>query len=141
MEFPSWLRGQPTRLASMRTQAQSLALLSELRIWYCCELWCRLQKQLGSCVVVAVVQANNYSSDSTIAWKTPCASGMALKSKKMKSKKIKSILNIESCRKTSLTFQDGKKSVPLMMALAHLIISQYITKEDEDIEYSLIYQK
>ena len=26
----------------MRIQVQSLALLSELRIWGCCELWCRL---------------------------------------------------------------------------------------------------
>ena len=27
----------------MRAQAQSLALLSGLRIWLCCELWCRLE--------------------------------------------------------------------------------------------------
>ena len=26
-----------------------------LRIWPCCELWCRLQTRLGSCVAVAVV--------------------------------------------------------------------------------------
>ena len=32
-----------------------LAVPSGLRIQHCCELWCRLQAQLGSCVAVAVV--------------------------------------------------------------------------------------
>ena len=41
-------------LASMRTQVQSLAFLSGLRIWYWCELWCRTQTWLGSWVAVAV---------------------------------------------------------------------------------------
>ena len=39
----------------MRFQVRSLkpqASLSELRICRCCELWCRLQTQLGSCVAV-----------------------------------------------------------------------------------------
>ena len=39
----------------MRMQVQSLASLSELRIWHCHELWCRSQMQLGSSVAVAVV--------------------------------------------------------------------------------------
>ena len=42
-----------TRIHEM--QVQSLALLSGLRIQHCCELWCRLKMQLGSCVAVAVV--------------------------------------------------------------------------------------
>ena len=37
----------------MRTQVQSLALFSGLRIWHCCELCCRWQTQLGSHVAVA----------------------------------------------------------------------------------------
>ena len=37
----------------MRTQVQSLASLSGLRIRRCCELWCRSQTQLGSRVAVA----------------------------------------------------------------------------------------
>ena len=41
-------------IVSMRMLVQSLALLSELRIWHCRELWLRLQMQLGSCVAVAV---------------------------------------------------------------------------------------
>ena len=36
-----------------------------IRIWHCCELWCRLQTQFGSHVAVAVVQADSYSSDLT----------------------------------------------------------------------------
>ena len=46
------------RLGTLRLRVRSLALLSELsglRIWCCCELWCRLQMRLGSCVAVAVV--------------------------------------------------------------------------------------
>ena len=34
----------------MRVWVRSLALLSGLRILLCCELWCRLQMQLGSCI-------------------------------------------------------------------------------------------
>ena len=52
-------------LRSMRTQVQSLALLSELRIWHCCELWCRSQTRLRSGIAVTAVQASSYSSDST----------------------------------------------------------------------------
>ena len=37
-----------------RMRTQSLALLSELRIQHCGELWCRSQTRLGSCVAVAV---------------------------------------------------------------------------------------
>ena len=32
----------------MRLWIRSLALLSGLRIWRCCQLWCRWQMQLGS---------------------------------------------------------------------------------------------
>ena len=51
-------------LGSMRTRAQSLALLSGLRMWHCRELWCRLQTWMGSDFAVAVAQAGSYSSDS-----------------------------------------------------------------------------
>ena len=50
----------------MRTQVQSQASLSGLRIQRCCELWCMSQTCLGSrvAVAVAVVWASSYSSDS-----------------------------------------------------------------------------
>ena len=50
-----WLSGLQTRLVSMRMQVRSLASLSGLRIWHCCEQWCRLQTWLRSWVAVAVV--------------------------------------------------------------------------------------
>ena len=46
-------------------QVQSLASLSGLRIWRCCELCCKLQTWLGSRIAVAVVWAGTYRSDST----------------------------------------------------------------------------
>ena len=41
-------------VGTMRLWAWSLASLSGLRIQRCCELWCRLQMQLGSGIAVAV---------------------------------------------------------------------------------------
>ena len=46
---------EKNRLGTMRLLVRSLALLSGLRIRHCCELWCRLQMQLGYRVAVAVV--------------------------------------------------------------------------------------
>ena len=45
-----------TRQVFRRMQVRSLASLSGLRIWCCCDLWHRLQLQLQSRVAVAVVQ-------------------------------------------------------------------------------------
>ena len=45
-ELPLWVSRLRAQLVSMRTRVRSLALLSELRNWHCCELWCRLQTQL-----------------------------------------------------------------------------------------------
>ena len=49
-----WLSGVGTRLVSMSMQVPFLASISGLRIQRCCELWCGLQTQLGSVLVVAV---------------------------------------------------------------------------------------
>ena len=38
-----------------RTHDWILGLAQWLRIWHCCELWCRSQKRLGSGIAVAVV--------------------------------------------------------------------------------------
>ena len=70
------------RRGTMRAQVQSLASLSGLRIWRCCELWCRLQTQLGSHVAVAVVWAGSYSSDSTPGLGTSICFGGGPKKKK-----------------------------------------------------------
>ena len=56
-------------LGTMRLWVWSLALLSGLKIWYCQDLWCRLQTWLRSCVAAAVVWAGSCSSDSkNIGW-------------------------------------------------------------------------
>ena len=51
---PIVAQGKPIWLASMRMQVWALALISRLRIWCCCDLWCKLQRGLRSCVAVAV---------------------------------------------------------------------------------------
>ena len=45
------------RLVTMRLQVWSLASISGLRIWHCCQLWCGLQTWLSSCVAVAYVDS------------------------------------------------------------------------------------
>ena len=58
-----------TNLTSIHEDVCSIPGLAwwpcQLRIWHCCEIWCRLQMQLGSWVAVAVVHASCYSSDLT----------------------------------------------------------------------------
>ena len=43
------------RLGTKRLRVRSLASLSGLRIWHCCELWCRSQRRLGSGITLTVV--------------------------------------------------------------------------------------
>ena len=42
------------QLRTMKSQVRSLASFGGLRIWCCCDLWCRSQTWLVSCVAVAV---------------------------------------------------------------------------------------
>ena len=46
---------QRIQIRTMKLWVRAFALLNGLRIWHCCELWCRLQTRLGSCVAEAVV--------------------------------------------------------------------------------------
>ena len=66
-----WLVNLTTRLASMKTQVQSLASFG-LRIRRCRELWYRLQMRLWlRLAAVAPIQP--------LAWEPPYAVGVALK--------------------------------------------------------------
>ena len=66
---------------------QSLALLSRLRNWHCCELWCRSKMRLGSHVAAALVYAGGYSSVSTSSLGTSIFHGSSpRKGKKTKNK-------------------------------------------------------
>ena len=71
-------------LASMKTQVQSLASLSGLRVQHCCDLWCSLQTWLRSGIAVAVVWVSGYSSDSTSALGTSICWGWPEKDQKKK---------------------------------------------------------
>ena len=61
LELPSWLSGNKPNEYTWGRQVWSLASLSGLRIWHCCELWCSSQTFLGSCIVEAVLQASSCS--------------------------------------------------------------------------------
>ena len=88
------------RLGTMRLRVRSLALLSGLRIQYCCELWCRLQMLLRSVVAVSCGVGHRQGSDLALlwlwcrlaatgpirplAWEPPYAMGAALERKEKK---------------------------------------------------------
>ena len=78
----------------MRTQVRSLALLSGLRIWHCCELWYRSQTQLRSGVAVA----GSYSSDWTPSLGISICHGCSSKKTKDKKKYLKK-LNFKNVKK------------------------------------------
>ena len=80
-----------TRLVSMGMQVQSLASLSGLRIWCCCELLCRSQMQLGSVIAMAVATAGSCSVDLTPSLGTSicCRCGPKKKKKKKERKRKK----------------------------------------------------
>ena len=74
-------------LGTMWFWVQSLALLSELKIWCCHELWCRSQSWLGSGVAVTVAQVNSCSSNQTPSLGTSICHGCGPKKTKDKEKK------------------------------------------------------
>ena len=75
-------------LQSIRTQVQSLALLSGLGIQHCCKLWCRSKKRFRSGVAVAVAQAGSCSSNSSPSQGTSIRRGCGHKKTKRREGKI-----------------------------------------------------
>ena len=71
-------------------RVQSLASLIGLRIWPCCELWCRLQTWLrsGVAVAVAVAEAGSYRSYSTPNLGTSICLRCGRKKKRQKQTKL-----------------------------------------------------
>ena len=77
-----WKQIQP---GAMRLQVRSLALLSELRICHCCELWCRLQTQLDPALLWLWRGPVATAPIRSLAWASPYAVEAALeKAKKTK---------------------------------------------------------
>ena len=68
-------------------QVRCLALLSGLRMWCCCELWCRSQTRLGSAIAVLWCRPAAVALIPSIAWEPPCASETALEKTKSQKKK------------------------------------------------------
>ena len=79
----------------MRMRVQSLALLSGLRIWHCCELRCRSQTLLGSWVAMAVARPAAVVLIQPLAWELPyateCGSKKTKEDRKKKKKKKKEL--------------------------------------------------
>ena len=94
-----------TNLTSIHEDAGSIPGLSGLRIWRCCELWCRLKTQLGSCVAVA----GSYNSDS--APRLGTSTGLRCSPKKTKQ------TNKKWAERGSLMAQWVKDSVLLLLWL------------------------
>ena len=74
------------QLVSMMMQVGSLASLSGLRIWHCCDLWCRLKLWLGSDVAVAVMLAA-VALIGPLAWEPSYTMDAVLKSEKKKNRR------------------------------------------------------
>ena len=79
----------------MRTWVRSMSSLSRLSIWRCCELWCRSQTWLGSCVAVAL--ASSCSSVSPPSLGTSLRH-MCPKKKKKKKSSIRSLTHFRDDR-------------------------------------------
>ena len=74
----------------MRTQVQSLALLSGLRVWRCHKLWCRSKMRLRSYIAVAVCRLAAIALTGPLAWESPYAAGGAALKSKAKNKNFRS---------------------------------------------------
>ena len=93
----------------MRMQVRSLASLKGLRIWHCCELWCRSQTRLRSRVAVAVAQASGYSSHSTPSLGTSIWRGC---SPEKKTKKKEKIVTVDMSYGSKTCFKKRKQEFP-----------------------------
>ena len=75
------------RLVSTRMRVGSLALISELRIWRCRELWCSLQTWLS--LVLLLHRPAAAALIRFLAQELPYAAGVALENKNQPSKQKK----------------------------------------------------
>ena len=74
------------RKRSMRTQVQTLASLSGLRIWHCHELWCRSKMRLGSLVLWLWRGLAAAAPIGPLAWEPPYAASVTLEKTDQKKK-------------------------------------------------------
>ena len=79
--------GVPIMVTTPTSIHEDVASIPGPAQWVCHELWCRLQRQLGSCVAVAVAKASSCSSDSTPSLGTSISWGYGPKRQKAKQNK------------------------------------------------------
>ena len=101
----------------MRMGVRSLASLSGLRIWCCCELQCRSQTGCGSLIAVAVVWANSSSSDSTPSLGTSACPRWVLKSKKKDKRKAIAVQTWQCSERTCVQKTDLVEGATVVEAL------------------------
>ena len=118
----------------MRLWVRSLASLSGLQIWRCCELWYKLQTWLGSCVAVAVAMAVAMATAVApvcpLAWEPPYAVSAALKSKKKK-RTQKSLIHVWLKKKVFIKRQN--KQVIIETLTINCIMSLYLLESQETV--------
>ena len=99
----------------MRTQVQFLALLSELRIWCCRELWWKSLTWLGSDITVAVscFRPAATASIQPLSWEPlPYATGVVLKRPKKKKKSFQRSSLVAQWLRIQCCHCYGMSSVP-----------------------------
>ena len=77
------------QLGTMTLRVQSLASLSGLRIWRCCELWCGRRQGSDPTLLWLWSRPAAVALIQPLAWEPPYAAGAALKRQKDKNKNKK----------------------------------------------------
>ena len=101
-------------------------------IWYCHELWHRLQMQLGSGTTVAVMWASNCSSDLTpsLGNLICCGCGPKKTKKKKKKKKVDGTSAILVLRKYCYLWRNSQWKSTLLKELSQFQFSSKNNRED-----------
>ena len=116
------------QLGTVRWRVRSLALCSGLRIWCCCELWCRSQTQFGSHIAMAVVQAGSYSSNQTPSLGTSiccgCSPEKTQSQKKKRRRRRRRFLHVNGNQRKAgvailisdkIDFKNPQRGVPIVV--------------------------
>ena len=72
------------RLGTMGLRVRSLASLSGLSIWHCCELWCRSRCSLDLALLWLCCRPAATAPIKPLAWEPPYAADATLKRQKTK---------------------------------------------------------
>ena len=119
-----------TQLASMRTQVQSLALLSGLRIRRCCEPCWRSQAQLRSHVAVTMVYTASCSSNSTPSLGTSVCFGFGPQKQKKQKRRRKRLRTLILALSSSYSFSPRRKEIGQFFCSRHTVTLIFFHPEE-----------